>query len=400
METSAPSTPQQNGLAERMNRTLKERTRTLLVHAAADPSLWKEALESATLLYNVGPTTGRPLTPTEMFYGVKPDVASLRTWGCVAHVHIPPGQRSVFGPKTIPGMFTGYCPQSKAYRVYVGNGVWKESRDVTFLEHLRGGERVGMSKVQPGSSQWLSGASSQGRGGNSNVPSSPTAIPVNFWEAEDDPVVECKPTGSPATTASSPEDHSRLRSSVGPVAGAPSSQDGSPATSETSQQSWSVLGHLQNLARGGAEAHSQLDKLQKMQEGVRFQGKSQHRLPPGTTLTRDQRYEQRQARRDSVGVPMHDPGSGQVLVSEPPLVGLPDLQRQVETGEAMLGEDVSEESSGLEVPAAGEACSQFELGANHAYGVQSDTIGAVRKVRVVYLGVSPGERESCCFHLH
>jgi hypothetical protein len=138
-----------------------------------------------------------------------------------------------------------------------------------------------------------------------------------------------------------------------------------------------------------------------MQEGVRFQGKSQHRLPPGTTLTRDQRYEQRQARRDSVGVPMHDPGSGQVLVSEPPLVGLPDLQRQVEKGEAMLGEDVSEKSSGLEVPAAGEARSQVELGTSHAYGVQPDTVGAARESQSsVPRCESRRERESCCFHLH
>jgi hypothetical protein len=44
---------------------------------------------------------------------------------------------------------------------------------------------------------------------------------------------------------------------------------------------------------------------------------------------------------------MHDPGSGQARVSEPTMVGLPDLQRQVETGEAMPREVVSDESSGL-----------------------------------------------------
>jgi hypothetical protein len=230
METSAPSTPQQNGLAERMNRTLKERTRTLLVHAAADPSLWKEALETATLLYNVGPTTGRPLTPTELFYGVKPDVSSLRTFGCVAHVHLPSGQRSVFGPKTIPGMFTGYCPQSKAYRVYIGNGVWKEYRDVTILEHLRGAERVGMSKVQPGSPQWLSRASLQGREGGAITPSVPASPPAKFWDEEDAPVEERVPAGPSGTPGSSPGDHSNTMGHAGPGSEVPSSQDVAPVT--------------------------------------------------------------------------------------------------------------------------------------------------------------------------
>ena len=126
-ETAAAYTPQQNGTAERMNRTLKEKTRTLLAHAAADPQLWKEALDTACILYNYGPVTGRTLTPYEAFYGIKPDVSLLRTWGCLVHVLIPAAQRSVFGSKTVKGMLTGYSSTSKAYRIYVGSGTWKES---------------------------------------------------------------------------------------------------------------------------------------------------------------------------------------------------------------------------------------------------------------------------------
>jgi hypothetical protein len=47
----------------------------------------------------------------ELFFGVKPDVSVLRTFGCVAHVHIPSGQRPVFGPKTIVYK-TSTCEQS------------------------------------------------------------------------------------------------------------------------------------------------------------------------------------------------------------------------------------------------------------------------------------------------
>jgi transposase InsO family protein len=148
-ETSAAYSPQQNGVAEWMNRTIKEKARTLLLHAAAKQSLWKEAVETACILYNMGPVTGRDQTPYEAFHGVKPDVSLLRTFGCLAHVHIPDHQRGVFEYKTSQGFFTGYSSVSKAYRIYLGNGIWKESRDVTFLEHIRGADRVGLSTMSP-----------------------------------------------------------------------------------------------------------------------------------------------------------------------------------------------------------------------------------------------------------
>jgi hypothetical protein len=71
-------------------------------------------------------------------------------------------------------------------------------------------------------------------------------------------------------------------------------------------------------------------------------------LSPGTTLTREQCHAQREARRDPSGVPLHAPDLCQALVSEPTLGGLPHVQRQVETGKAVLGVDVSVESSGAD----------------------------------------------------
>jgi hypothetical protein len=109
-----------------------------------NPTLWKEALETACTVLNMGPSTDRQITPTESFFGYKPDVTMLRTWGCLVYVHVPDTQRSVFSPKAIHGMFTGYSSTSKAYRIYLGGGVWRESRDVVFLENIRGGPQVGM----------------------------------------------------------------------------------------------------------------------------------------------------------------------------------------------------------------------------------------------------------------
>jgi hypothetical protein len=111
------------------------------------------------------------------------------------------GQRPVFGPKTIPGMFTGYCPQSKAYRVYVGNGVWKESRDVSFIEHLRGAERVGLSRVQPGSVYDSRIPPPLGSEESGNVPSNSLCwLHLRFWDEDDDYGVETLPTGSAGTS--------------------------------------------------------------------------------------------------------------------------------------------------------------------------------------------------------
>jgi transposase InsO family protein len=92
METSAPGTPQQNGVAERMNRTLKEHVKSLLAHVTAKQSLWREALQAAVIHYNLGPVTGRSVTPYEGFTGTKPSVAVLRSWGCKAFLLLQPGK--------------------------------------------------------------------------------------------------------------------------------------------------------------------------------------------------------------------------------------------------------------------------------------------------------------------
>jgi transposase InsO family protein len=142
METSAPATPQQNGAAERMNRTLKERVRTLLAAAQAKQSLWKEALQAAVLLCNIVPTSNRSVTPYEAFLGIKPTAAALRTWGCKAFVLLQKPHMTATGPRALPGMMVGYEVGSKAYRILTAQGI-KVSRDVRFIEEELGAPAVG-----------------------------------------------------------------------------------------------------------------------------------------------------------------------------------------------------------------------------------------------------------------
>ena len=66
-------TPQQNGVAERMNRTLLERTRFMLSHAGLPQSLWAEAVTTACYLVNRSPSTAIDCkTPEEVWSGKPP----------------------------------------------------------------------------------------------------------------------------------------------------------------------------------------------------------------------------------------------------------------------------------------------------------------------------------------
>ena len=55
METTVPMTPLQNGVAERMNRTLNERAISMRIHAGLPKMFWAKAVNTAAYLINRGP---------------------------------------------------------------------------------------------------------------------------------------------------------------------------------------------------------------------------------------------------------------------------------------------------------------------------------------------------------
>lgn len=56
MEKTIPGTPQQNGVAERMNRTMNERARSMRIHAGFPNMFWADAINIAAYLINHGPS--------------------------------------------------------------------------------------------------------------------------------------------------------------------------------------------------------------------------------------------------------------------------------------------------------------------------------------------------------
>ena len=118
-ETSAPHTPQQNGLAERMNQSLLGGAKAMRIHAGLSEGFWADAMMTASHVLNRSPRKGLGWkTPHELMFGRIPDVHYLRVFGCRAWVHIPKDQRTKWKPNSVPMIFVGYEPGSKAYRLW------------------------------------------------------------------------------------------------------------------------------------------------------------------------------------------------------------------------------------------------------------------------------------------
>ena len=93
-EHTIPYTPQQNGVSERLNRTILENVRAMLHHAKLPLFLWAEAVNTIVYLRNRSPTSRfKGETPYERWHGVKPKVDHLRIFGSCVYVHIPDEKR-------------------------------------------------------------------------------------------------------------------------------------------------------------------------------------------------------------------------------------------------------------------------------------------------------------------
>lgn len=133
---TAPYTPQQNGVVERRNQTVLGMARSMMKAKKMPGWLWGEAVLTAVFILNRSPTRSvEGKTPFEAWYGLKPPVHFLRTFGCVAHVKVPGGRQPKLDDRSVPTVFIGYEPGSKAYRFYnPDTGRVIISRDAVFDE--------------------------------------------------------------------------------------------------------------------------------------------------------------------------------------------------------------------------------------------------------------------------
>jgi len=108
--------PQHNGVAERMNQTLLDKVRAMLIDADLPETYWYDALCYAVYIHNVTPTHAlENKTPEEAWSGNKPDISDLHVFRARAFIHIPESQRKKLESRSLICTFIGFAHQWKAY---------------------------------------------------------------------------------------------------------------------------------------------------------------------------------------------------------------------------------------------------------------------------------------------
>ncbi|SCZ92180.1 BZ3500_MvSof-1268-A1-R1_Chr5-2g07688 [Microbotryum saponariae] len=116
---SIPRTPQQNGRAERVNRSIVEGVLALLVDAHLPKTFWEEAAAYFVYCKNLCQHAALDkATPNSVWQGDHTTASALHPFGCTAWLTVAPELRSKLDPKAVRVFFTGYDLASKAFRFY------------------------------------------------------------------------------------------------------------------------------------------------------------------------------------------------------------------------------------------------------------------------------------------
>lgn len=122
-QSSTPYTPQHNGRAERLNRTIVEGISAMLFDSHLPWEFWGYAAKTFVYLKNRSPHSALPQsTPFAEQYRQIPDLSTIRVFGTKCHAFIPREKRIGAGSKLLPRtremILVGYSDRHKAYTLY------------------------------------------------------------------------------------------------------------------------------------------------------------------------------------------------------------------------------------------------------------------------------------------
>jgi len=114
-------TPEQNGVSERLNRTLVEAGRSLLIQAGASAELWSLAVAHAVFIKNrmwhrrhqIAENMGA--SPYQALHGATPRTTNLRVWGCDAWKLDHDHRSSSWTRKASKQIFVGLSAKRKGW---------------------------------------------------------------------------------------------------------------------------------------------------------------------------------------------------------------------------------------------------------------------------------------------
>jgi hypothetical protein len=141
--------PQQNGVAERKNRTLMEATRTVIEDSGLSMKYWAEAISTVNFVNNRLVTEKRKESPFEIIFKRKSDLNELHRFGSDVYVKVPDEKRRKLDPKALKLKFLGYDENSKGYRVGDTNGRVRISRDVIFTDKTSKEDERALARPNP-----------------------------------------------------------------------------------------------------------------------------------------------------------------------------------------------------------------------------------------------------------
>ncbi|TMI78987.1 MAG: transposase family protein, partial [Bacteroidetes bacterium] len=123
-ETTSPYSPESNGKAERLNRTLEEHARAMLYQANMPKSFWAEAITTAAYLLNRLPSDAVHGIPYELWYNkslTPVDLKALKPFGCMVHAHVSKKRQKKIGKidtRSHFGCFIGYTDSNTMHKIW------------------------------------------------------------------------------------------------------------------------------------------------------------------------------------------------------------------------------------------------------------------------------------------
>ena len=157
-ETSCPYESHQMGTAERINRTLTNTARTVLLASGLDKRWWHHAMMYANYTHNIQYSSVTKSSPHLLMYGEKPDVSECQQFGCEGWLHRRVDQRpdSKFDARGEPIIFVGYPTNQQGFLVWCpdrGPNIVVSTNNVVFGDRCPLSKRSAVEIVSDGSTE-------------------------------------------------------------------------------------------------------------------------------------------------------------------------------------------------------------------------------------------------------